>query len=74
MPPVTFSPRIILSFTGFQILDPAGALKSGPYFQVASVIGPWLMPPGSALLNAPLSLPAGAASGKFILPAAGLYM
>ena len=34
MPPVTFSPFIILSITGFQILEFGGASKAGPYFHL----------------------------------------
>src|SRR5215813_3917077 len=72
VPPVTFSPRIIFSLTGFQIPEFGGASKAGPYFQVAGSTIPWLTPPGSALVIAPLSLPAGVARGNCSLPASGL--
>ena len=49
MPPVTFSPFIILSFTGFQIFAFGGASKSGPYFHVAGSISPWLTALAGAL-------------------------
>ena len=35
VPPVTFSPFIILIITGFQILAFGGASKAGPYFHLA---------------------------------------
>ncbi len=73
VPPVTFPPAFILAITGFQICEPDGALKSGPYFQVFSSGSPVLVAPGSALCMASLSLPAGAASGNFICPAAALF-
>src|ERR1051326_8795059 len=72
VPPVTFSPRIILSFTGFQILLLAGASKAWPYFQDFSSIRPELTPPGSGRSIAPDSLPAGAASGNCVVPGAAL--
>src|SRR5689334_23220841 len=72
VPPVTLPPCIILSFTGFQIFDPAGGLKAGPYFQAAASNGPEFTAPGGAVLIAPLSLPAGAASGKLSFPASAL--
>ena len=40
LPPVTFCPAIIFSFTGFQILLPAGALHAVPYFHFAMSNGP----------------------------------
>src|SRR5579885_513075 len=64
---VIFSPRIIFSFTGFQIGALGGASKAWPYFQVLSLKAPWLTAPGGAILSAWLSTPALAASGK--LPA-----
>ena len=68
VPPVTFSPRIIFSFTGFQIFDPAGGLNAVPYFQVAGSNAPWFAAPGGATFRALLSLPAGAASGNCVAP------
>jgi hypothetical protein len=35
VPPVTFSPFIILIITGFQILEFGGASNAGPYFHLA---------------------------------------
>ena len=64
VPPVTLPPCIIFSFTGFQIFEPAGALNAVPYFHVAGSNGPWLTAPAGATARAPLSLPAGAASGN----------
>jgi len=72
VPPVTFWPAFILAITGFQIWDPGGGLKSGPYFQVFSSGIPLLTAPGGGVLMAPLSLPAGAARGNVICPAAAL--
>jgi hypothetical protein len=63
---------IILSFTGFQILEPAGGLKLVPYFQAFMSNGPTFTAPGGAFLMAPLSLPAGAARGNVSFPASGL--
>jgi len=73
VPPVTLPPAFILAITGFQIWEPPGALKSGPYFQVFSSGIPVLTAPAGALFIAPLSLPAGAANGNFIAPAAALF-
>jgi hypothetical protein len=72
VPPVTFSPFIILSFTGFQILASAGASKLCPYFHFAGIDDSLVHAPGGAFVMAPLSLPAGAASGNCIVPAAAL--
>jgi len=35
VPPVTFSPFIILIITGFQILEFGGGSNAGPYFHLA---------------------------------------
>src|SRR5471032_2232048 len=67
-----FAACIILSFTGFQIFESAGGLKLGPYFHLAASKGPAFAAPGSAVFIAPLSLPAGAASGNLSFPASGL--
>src|SRR5215510_11825532 len=72
VPPVTLPPCIILSFTGFQIFDPSGALNAGPYFHVAGSNGPWFTSPGGAACRELLSLPAGAASGNCVAPGAAL--
>src|SRR5438105_15605512 len=72
VPPVTLPPCIILSFTGFQIFEFAGELKFGPYFQAAASNAPTFAAPGSAVLIAPLSLPAGAARGNRSFPASAL--
>ena len=68
MPPVTLPPCIIFSFTGFQIFEPAGGLKAVPYFHVAGSNGPWLTAPAGGRAAAPLSWPAGAASGNCVAP------
>src|SRR3569623_2296506 len=65
VPPVTFWPAIILSLTGFQILEPGGASQAVPNFQVLSSNLPWLVAPAGALSMAWLSTPAGAARGYF---------
>src|SRR5215813_6949834 len=64
VPPVTFWPAIIFSFTGFQILLPGGALNAGPYFQLFGSSAPWFCAPGGGVVFALLFCPAGAASGK----------
>ena len=61
-----------LSFTGFQILELAGGFQAGPYFQPSGVNGAAFTAPAGAVLNAPLSFPAGAASGKRMVPASAL--
>src|SRR5580704_7020192 len=68
VPPVTFSPRIILSFTGFQIFAFGGGSNRWPYFQVFSSTVPLLTASAGALVSAPESLPAGAASGNCAVP------
>ena len=60
------------SFTGFQIFAPSGGSNAPPYFQVAGSNGPRLSAPAGAVVLAPLSLPAGAASGNCIAPGAAL--
>jgi hypothetical protein len=72
VPPVTLPPCIIFNFTGFQIFVPAGGSKAGPNFHFAGSNGPWFTEPGRGVLIAPLSLPAGAASGNFAAPGSGL--
>src|SRR5829696_2121224 len=72
VPPVTFPPCCSFTLTGFQTFDPAGALKLVPYFHAAGSKTPWLTAPAGAVCFAPLSLPAGAASGNCVLPASGL--
>jgi hypothetical protein len=72
VPPVTLPPCINLIFAGFQIFEPAGALNAVPYFQVAGSKGPWFAAPAGPAFDAPLSLPAGAASGNLLAPASGL--
>src|SRR5688572_32569750 len=64
VPPVTLPPWSIFSFTGFQILAPAGGVKAGPYFQVAGSNGPVLRAFGGGWVIARLSVPAGAARGN----------
>src|SRR3989442_32782 len=64
VPPVTLPPCIILSLTGFQIFDPAGASKALPYFHADASNGPWFTAPGGATLRALLSLPAGSRKRK----------
>ena len=73
VPPVTLPPCISLSFTGFQIRAPDGGLNAGPYFQVAGSKAPWLTAPAGATFLALLSVPAGAASGNCVVPAAALF-
>ncbi len=72
VPPVTLPPAIILSFTGFQIFAPCGGLNAVPYFQVPGSNGPWFTAPAGAVILAPLSFPAGAASGNWVAPGAAL--
>jgi hypothetical protein len=64
VPPVTFPPCSIFSFTGFQTLVPAGGVNAGPYFHVAGSNGPVLTALGGAWVIARLSAPAGAARGN----------
>src|SRR5262245_9488670 len=64
VPPVTFCPAIIFSFTGFQIFVPGGALNAGPYFQSFGSSAPWFCAPGGGVVFALLFCPAGAASGQ----------
>ena len=71
MPPVTFSPFIILSFTGFQIFEFGGASNAGPYFHVGRIDHSLIDRPGGAFVIAPESLPAGAASGNCNFPHRG---
>ena len=73
VPPVTLPPAFSFAFTGFQSLGPPADWNSGPYFQVDGSTAPALTAPGSGLSLAPLSLPAGAASGNFVFPASGLF-
>src|ERR1700728_2798438 len=73
VPPVTFSPFIILIITGFQILASGGASKAGPYFHLAGSSMPWLTAPAGAFVIAPESLPAAAASGNCVFPASALF-
>ena len=73
VPPVTLPPCISLSLTGFQTFAPAGGLNAGPYFQVAGSNGPPFTDPAGATVFALLSAPAGAASGKVVVPAFGLF-
>src|SRR5262245_6010547 len=68
VPPVTLPPWFIFTFTGFQIFDPAGGSKAGPYFHVLGLNGPVLTAPGGATFFALLSRPAGAASGNCVAP------
>src|SRR5262245_21216486 len=72
VPPVTLPPSIILSFTGFQTFAPSGRLNAAPYVQVVRSNGPCF----TALVGAKrcelLFLPAGAASGKCVVPGAAL--
>ena len=73
VPPVTFSPRIILSFTGFQIFEPAGGSNAWPFFHVVGSKGPVFMAPVGGTLRALLSRPACAASGNCVAPACALF-
>ena len=59
--------------TGFQIRAPAGGSNAVPYFHVARSNGPWFAAPLGAVFRALLSVPAGAASGNFAVPAVGLF-
>jgi hypothetical protein len=70
VPPVTFSPFIILIITGFQIPAFAGASYAGPYFHFAGSSGPWFTAPAGAAFIWPESCPAAAASGNAALGAA----
>jgi hypothetical protein len=54
-------------------LEPAGASKAGPYFQLFMSNGPWLTAPAGATVRALLSLPAGAASGNEVVPGVALF-
>ena len=72
VPPVTLPPCCSFNFAGFQIFEPAGASNAGPYFQVAGSKAPLLTASAGAFCFAPLSLPAGAASGNLEAPAFGL--
>src|SRR6476660_5740219 len=72
VPPVTLPPSIIFTLTGFQTFEPGGGLNAGPYFQVAMSNGPWFTAPGGAIIRALLSLPAGEASGNWVVPGAAL--
>src|SRR3954471_1803056 len=72
VPPVTLPPAISFSFTGFQIFAPCGGLNAVPYFHVAGLNGPWFSAPAGAVVRAPLSLPAAAASGNCVAPGAAL--
>src|SRR5688572_25141951 len=73
VPPVTLPPCCNFSFAGFHTFDPAGASKAGPYFHVDGSNAPLLTASAGALVFAPLSRPAGAASGNFAAPAFGLF-
>src|ERR1041384_5756957 len=73
VPPVTFSPRLIFSFTGFQIFEFAGAFHAVPYFHWVGSNGPWLTAPAGAVIRALLCLPAGAASGNCVSPGRALF-
>src|SRR5579875_3442022 len=73
VPPVTFSPFIILTITGFQICLPTGESQAWPYFHLLGSRVPCFTAPGGAWEIAPESLPAGAASGNFNVPASGLF-
>src|SRR6476646_9874427 len=64
VPPVTFWPAIIFTFTGFHTLAPAGALNAGPYFQLFGSSAPWFCAPVGGVVFALLFWPAGAANGK----------
>jgi hypothetical protein len=70
---VTLPPCCIFTLTGFQIALPAGGSNAVPYFQVAASNGPWLMAPAGGFARAPLSVPAGAASGNSAPPGLGLF-
>ena len=73
VPPVTFSPRIILSFTGFQVFEPAAGSNAPPYFQPSLLNGPLFTAPSGATLRALLSLPAAAANGNCVAPGLALF-
>src|SRR5258706_10687390 len=72
LPAVTFSPRIYFIFTVFHIFEPPGGSTPPPYFHAPGLNGPWLVAPAGAVVRAPLSLPAGAASGNCVAPGRAL--
>src|SRR5688500_5022281 len=72
VPPETLPPCCSLSFAGFHTFDPAGASNAGPYFHVAGSNAPLLTASAGAVVLAPLSRPAVAASGNLDAPAFGL--
>ena len=72
VPPVTLPPCINFTLAGFQIFAPGGGLNADPYFHVDGSKGPWFAAPAGAVERAPLSLPAGAASGNCVAPGAAL--